>query len=128
MKAQHIMSDSGHGQPQQSSLDPEAAWPQMRAALRERLGETAFRRWLEPVTGSVEIAGGKEAAALILSLPTRFMRDWVEAHYGDPISVLWKRFAGQGRVEFAVVSPLNKSTASKETSSHPAQSLPAAAA
>src|SRR5277367_2325048 len=101
MKAQATMMNEN-----ETAIEPQAAWQQLRALLRERFGETAFRRWLEPVTGSIEASD--EGAALILSLPTRFMRDWVEAHYGDTIRTLWQQTAKQGRVEFNVVSPLNK--------------------
>ncbi|MGE3623756.1 MAG: chromosomal replication initiator protein DnaA [Bdellovibrionales bacterium] len=82
-------------------------WQTLRRLLRERFGETGFRRWLEPVTGAVaEAADG--VSLLTLSLPTRFMRDWVEAHYGDTIRTLWKQLVPQGRVEFSVASPLAK--------------------
>jgi chromosomal replication initiator protein len=87
--------------------DGEAAWQNLRARLRERFGETAFRRWLAPVAGRV--AGeGENGPVLTLSLPTRFMRDWVEAHYGDTIRAIWKQQIAEGRVEFTVLSPLKK--------------------
>jgi len=130
MKAQQMMSgmdtNVSDTDPQ---VDPQSAWPQMRKLLRERLGETAFRRWLEPVMGSVENMAA-DNAALILSLPTRFMRDWVEAHYGDTVRNLWKTFSKEGRVEFTVVSPLNAGKA-KETPvsvSAPAQPIAEGAA
>lgn len=88
-------------------LEPQAAWQQVRAMLRDRLGETAFRRWLEPVTGTVE-NDADGSSALTLSLPTRFMRDWVEAHYGDTIRTMWRQVVKEGRVDFSVVSPLHK--------------------
>ena len=76
--------------------------------MRERFGETGFRRWLEPVSGSVEI-DQENAQLLTLALPTRFMRDWVEAHYGDTIRALWIQLIKRGRVELTLVSPLKKS-------------------
>jgi chromosomal replication initiator protein len=85
-----------------------AAWQNLRDQLRERFGETGFRRWLEPVTGTVTESA--EGMMLALALPTRFMRDWVEAHYGDTIRALWVQLIKQGRVEFTVVSPLKKSS------------------
>jgi chromosomal replication initiator protein len=91
----------------------EAAWQALRVRLREHLGETAFRRWLEPVAGSVKTMESG-AAVLTLSLPTRFMRDWVEAHYGDTVRTLWRQLARDGAVDFTVVSPLTKPQAGKE--------------
>jgi len=90
----------------------ENAWQALRENLRERFGETAFRRWLEPMTGAVKDTGA-DGWLLTLALPTRFMRDWVEAHYGDAIRGLWKQRVNQGRVEFAVVSPLKKKESSE---------------
>ncbi|MFY9287605.1 MAG: chromosomal replication initiator protein DnaA [Alphaproteobacteria bacterium] len=105
------------------TIEPQAAWQQLRTMLRDRFGETAFRRWLEPVTGSVETTD--EGAALILSLPTRFMRDWVEGHYGDTIRTMWRQIATHGRVDFTVVSPLNKSSEAKPAETQENAPLPA---
>jgi chromosomal replication initiator protein len=88
-------------------LDAETAWQKLRALLRERFGETNFRRWLEPVTGAVQ-NGEAAGTTLVLALPTRFMRDWVEAHYGDTIRALWQQLMKQGAIEFTVTSPLTK--------------------
>jgi chromosomal replication initiator protein len=85
-----------------------AAWESLRVLLRDRFGETAFRRWLEPIVGEVV------ADQATLTLPTRFMRDWVEAHYGDTIRTLWRQIAPQGAVTFAVMSPLAKAAQAKD--------------
>ena len=94
--------------------DPQIAWQQMRTMLRDRLGETAFRRWIEPATGAIELTPEK-SIMLILSLPTRFMRDWIEAHYGDNIRTMWQQLVQHGRVDFAVVSPLVAGTPAKDS-------------
>jgi chromosomal replication initiator protein len=92
-----------------------AAWEKLRAMLRDRFGETNFRRWLEPVSGSLR-NDENGAVTLILALPTRFMRDWVEAHYGDTIRAMWQQLMKQGSVEFGVVSPLPKRSETGATS------------
>jgi len=86
---------------------PEAAWSALRDQMRVRLGETAYRRWIEPVGGTVAVSPEGQAT-LMLAIPTRFMRDWIEAHYGDVVRSMWTQFAPKGGVEFAVVSPLVK--------------------
>jgi chromosomal replication initiator protein len=93
-----------------------ATWQQLRTVLREHFGETAFRRWLEPVAGNVE-TDNAGLPLLTLSLPTRFMRDWVEAHYGDTIRALWVQNAGQSRIEFTVAAALAKKPAQQESGS-----------
>lgn len=97
-------------------MDYAASWAALRAKLRERLGETAYRRWLEPVAGVVS-ENNSGLKVLSLSLPTRFMRDWVEAHYGDMMRVLWRQIVKDGDIDFTVVSPVqtkpNKSAEQK---------------
>jgi len=92
-----------------SPLSPEAAWSALREQMRVRLGETAYRRWIEPVTGSV-VSSEEGTATLMLAIPTRFMRDWIEAHYGDTIRTMWSQLVKKGAVEWAVVAPVAKST------------------
>ncbi len=95
------------------SENPEAAFSSLRSSLRIRFGETAFRRWLEPMTGEVvhDSKTGSDCAALVL--PTRFMRDWVEAHYGEAILSMWQEIVPQGAVTFSVLSPLSKAAQAK---------------
>ena len=89
-----------------------ASWENVRGLLRNRFGETAFRRWLEPIAGEVS-ADEAGVLTIILTLPTRFMRDWVDAHYGDTIRTLWCQVAGHGALSFAVMSPLTKAAQTK---------------
>ena len=93
--------------PSNNPMPSESAWKELRERLRLQLGETAFRRWLEPMTGST-LLSGEGAATLHLTLPTRFMRDWVEAHYGDTIRTLWRQLVKEGNVDFVVASALAK--------------------
>ncbi len=85
----------------------ETSFDQVRLSLRKRFGETAYRRWLEPMIFS----SGKDSAGApvaVLTLPTRFMRDWVEAHYGETLRSLLLEFFPGAFVSFAVESPLAK--------------------
>ena len=87
--------------------ETEAAWQHLRTTLRTHFGETAFRRWLDPIVGHVEVdADGVHA--LTLALPTRFMRDWVEAHYGDTIRALWNQTIQPSRATFSVAPASSK--------------------
>ena len=119
------------------AASPPAAspfWLQLRQNLRSHFGETAFRRWFEAVTATADEIDG---SLLALALPTRFMRDWVEAHYGDTIRTMWQQIVPHGRLDFTVVPPLAKKAspvgaeaptapATTSTTYSPAQSLPAA--
>jgi chromosomal replication initiator protein len=59
-------------------------WARVRGVLRAEVGESAYKSWLKPMT-LLEVTGG----VVTISVPTRFMRDWVVGHYGDRISELW---------------------------------------
>ena len=69
---------------------PEGLFEKLQARLKSRLGETAFARWLQPLNLS-----GVEDQELVLAAPTRFMRDWIQQHYGDLIRTLLREEAPQ---------------------------------
>lgn len=59
-------------------------WARVRGVLRAEVGESAYKSWLKPMT-LLEVTSG----VVTISVPTRFMRDWIVGHYGDRISELW---------------------------------------
>ena len=65
-----------------ASIDPSIskAWARARAGLRSEFGEEAFRSWINPLT--LEAVRG---ATAILSIKSRFLRDWVSSNYGPQI-------------------------------------------
>src|SRR5690606_9238095 len=73
-------------QPKSAAPDLDGQWSQVRDMLRAEFGKTAYSTWLAPLT-----LGGLEGERVLLSVPTRFLRDWVAAHYADRIRVLWRR-------------------------------------
>jgi chromosomal replication initiator protein len=69
--------------------------------LRAEVGDAAFRSWLKPLT----MVGAKNGVAR-MSVPTRFMRDWVVSNYAERIQVLWQdEDVGIERVEIVVQPP-----------------------
>jgi len=59
-------------------------WAKVSESLRAEIGEAAFQSWVKPMSVR-DIADG----TVRLSVPTRFMRDWIVAHYVDRLNVLW---------------------------------------
>lgn len=57
-----------------------AAWESVHEALRAEYGEAVFRSWLKPMQLQAFYQGTIE-----VSVPTRFMRDWIGSHYHDRI-------------------------------------------
>ncbi len=64
--------------------DLQTQWARVRGRLRDEFGEAAFRSWLKSMT-LCEVTDNR----VRISVPTRFLRDWVAAHYADRIRALW---------------------------------------
>ncbi len=63
-----------------------ARWDTVLEKLRQTYGDTIFKSWLKPLS----FVGIKNGEALI-SVPTRFMRDWISAHYLPAITQFLER-------------------------------------
>ena len=62
-----------------------AQWHKVRSRLRAELGEATFNSWFK----LLEVAGAQKGR-VILHVPTRFVRSWIEAHYLTRIRDHWK--------------------------------------
>jgi chromosomal replication initiator protein len=69
------------------SAEPTTAilntWKAVYKAMRDEFGEGVFRSWLKPMELQAYYEGTME-----ISIPTRFMRDWIQNHYSDQILAL----------------------------------------
>src|SRR5262249_16114714 len=62
------------------------AWERVSKKLSTLYGDAIFRSWLKPL----RFVGSKDNR-VNLSVPTRFMREWVTSHYGEDIRRLWQQ-------------------------------------
>lgn len=60
-------------------------WEAVCGRLRSEIGEAAYQSWLKPMAVR-EVAGGQ----VRLSVPTRFMQDWIVSHYAERLCSLWQ--------------------------------------
>ncbi len=67
-----------------SQGEVQIQWARVRGRLRDEFGDTAYRSWLTSMT----LCDAVDGCARI-GVPTRFLRDWVAAHYADRIRALW---------------------------------------
>lgn len=75
-----------------------AGWDRVSQTLKDDIGEAAYQSWIKPMS-----VRGIESGVLRLSVPTRFMRDWVQAHYHDKLTNLWREESrGIGEVDIVV--------------------------
>lgn len=60
-------------------------WVRISGQLRSEIGEAAYQSWLKPMA-----VRGVGDGRVTMSVPTRFMRDWVLAHYLERLCSLWE--------------------------------------
>src|ERR1700735_4229943 len=67
-----------------ASTDQER-WQRVKNRLRSELGEDVFTSWF----ARMELDGvGK--GAVRLSVPTRFLRNWIQSHYSEKVLSNWQ--------------------------------------
>ncbi|HEV7449343.1 MAG TPA: chromosomal replication initiator protein DnaA [Candidatus Paceibacterota bacterium] len=64
---------------------PNEAWQRVRARLRAELGEEIFKSWF----ASMDFCA-LEGQTVRVSVPTTFLKSWVQSHYADKILACWK--------------------------------------
>ena len=60
-------------------------WGRVLGHLKDEVGETAYRSWLQSLR--VERVDQGEA---VLVAPTSFLRNWVATHYANRLLALWR--------------------------------------
>jgi chromosomal replication initiator protein len=84
-------------------------WEAVCGRLRSEIGEAAYQSWLKPIMVR-ELADGQ----VRLSVPTRFMQDWIVTHYADRLCTLWQgENPGIRGVDIVVLSDRQARTADK---------------
>lgn len=61
-----------------------AAWQNVSNKLNTRFGDAVFRSWLKPLAFI-----GSKSGYIQISVPTRFMREWINKNYINDIHSLW---------------------------------------
>ena len=60
-------------------------WSRVRRRLRSELGEEVYTSWFERVD-----LEDRSNGTVHLSVPTRFLKQWIQSHYGDRLMGLWR--------------------------------------
>lgn len=90
--------NSGHSNNHSMGDLPKAA-ERVGARLKGEFGESTFRVWLAHVQANEFDGSGR----LTLTVPTRFICDWVKAHYADRLTELWRdELPGVQSLEFVI--------------------------
>jgi chromosomal replication initiator protein len=100
----------------------QGQWARVRGRLRDEFGDAAYRSWLKSMT-LTEMVGGR----VRIAVPTRFLRDWVAAHYADRIRALWNGENGAiTTIEIVVMAPQGAEAAHQTPSRNGKSPVPAA--
>lgn len=68
--------------------DHYAIWQDVVASLQDSFGDSAYRGWLRFLTFKED-----QGAKVILSVPTSFIRDWIQARYLGKLLNIWQERA-----------------------------------
>ncbi|WP_245418333.1 MULTISPECIES: chromosomal replication initiator protein DnaA [Cohaesibacter] len=67
-------------------------WERVKKRLQAELGEDVFSSWF----ASVELES-EQNGLVTLSVSTRFLKSWIQSHYGDLLMALWREECEQVR-------------------------------
>ena len=76
-------------------------WRLVQADMRDKLGSEVYESWLKKISFIEEFNN-----YILLSVPTRFIRDWITSRYLDQILQIIKNYKKDiVRIEFRIVEP-----------------------
>ena len=79
-------------------------WDKVQSDMRDRLGIEVYESWLKKINLVEEFNN-----YLLLSVPTRFIRDWITSRYLDQILQVVKSYKKDIiRIEFKIVEQKSK--------------------
>ena len=79
----------------------EKNWPLLKKNLKKTVGDTAYNNWLKHLS---YISSKNEE--ITLSVPTKFLRDWIVNHYTDKIKNHCKKYNNSIEILKFVVKPV----------------------
>ena len=84
----------------------ELDWSKIQSDMRSRIGNDIFESWLRKINFVEEFKN-----YVLLSVSTRFIRDWITSRYLDQILQIIKSYKkGISRIEFKIVEQLNETS------------------
>ncbi|MGV7030718.1 chromosomal replication initiator protein DnaA [Methylobacterium symbioticum] len=94
----NVAGDDGNGRNGGNGSETPAAWARVKRRLRAELGEDVFASWF----ARLELEDVVEGTAR-LTVPTRFLKSWIESHYLDRVLTTFKaEIAEIARIEVGV--------------------------
>ena len=79
----------------------EKKWPLLKKDLKKIVGDTAYNNWLKQLS----FISNKENT-ITLSVPTKFLRDWIVNNYSDKIKIECNKYIENIEAIKFVVKPV----------------------
>ncbi len=77
---------------------PNHQWTEVQNSLRAEFGDAAFKSWLAPLNFE-----NIDENTVILSSPTKFLKDWIQRQYMDRLRFFWNEVNPEVRVVELVI-------------------------
>jgi chromosomal replication initiator protein len=103
--------------PERQAMSPseQECWLRVKQRLRAQLGEEVYSSWFAAM-GHDAIEGD----TVRLSVPTRFLKSWVQSHYAEKVLACWKaELASVRRIDLVVRSAVLRNAAVKTKAAEP---------
>ena len=101
------------------SLPEQERWLRVKARLRAEVGEEVFKSWFAAMDIVVV-----DSDTVRLSVPTRFLKSWVQSHYADKLLACWKAELPTVReIDVIVRSAVLRNATVKEKTAEPAEAV-----
>ena len=85
-------------------------WTRVKGRLRSTVGEDVYSSWFARM--DLERVGGE---SVHLSVPTRFLKSWIQTHYADRVLSCWQaEFPQVSRVDLTVRTPVRAPIVTKD--------------
>ena len=99
------------------SVPDQERWLRVKQRLRAEVGDDNFKSWF----AAMELCA-IDGEIVRLSVPTRFLKSWVQSHYIDKMLACWKTEApAVRRIDLAVRTGVLRTTIVKEKPSEPVE-------
>jgi chromosomal replication initiator protein len=94
----------------------QESWSRVKGRLRAEVGDDIYSSWFARMD-----LEGLDDATVRLSVPTRFLKSWIQSHYSERVLACWQaEQASVGRIELSVRSGVLRSLAAKPAPVEPA--------
>ena len=85
-------------------------WSRVKGRLRSTVGEDVYSSWF----GRMDLENVQDES-VHLSVPTRFLKSWIQAHYAERVLTCWQaEMPGINRVDLTVRTAMRSAPAPKE--------------